>query len=110
MKTISLLRVSALLGVLALASTAFAKPLSKDIRINQAAKMGTVSLQAGSYHLVIDGNKATVQKNGKTIAESTGRWEDRDDKSPYDSVLLGEDGQVREVRFSGKNRVFVFSE
>jgi len=44
------------------------------------------------------------------VAESEGRWEDRDTKSNYDAVLLGENGQVKEVRFSGQKRVFVFSE
>jgi len=34
--------------------------------------------------------------------------EDRDTKSSYDAVLLGENGQVKEVRFSGQKRVFVF--
>ncbi|HUI75453.1 MAG TPA: hypothetical protein VLX32_10925 [Candidatus Acidoferrum sp.] len=110
MKINSIFRISALLAVLALAATAFAKPVSKTISITQTAKVGTVSLDAGSYRFVIDGNKATVEKDGHKIAESTGRWEDRDSKSQYDSVLLGADGHVQEVRFSGKNRVFVFSE
>jgi hypothetical protein len=51
-----------------------------------------------------------VQKGKSLVAESEGRWEDRDAKSSYDAVLLGEDGQVKEVRFSGQKRVFVFSE
>ena len=38
------------------------------------------------------------------------RWEDRDAPARYTSVLLGADGQVREVRFEGQKRVFVFSE
>jgi hypothetical protein len=44
------------------------------------------------------------------VAESEGRWEDRDAKSVYDAVLLNDKGQVTEVRFSGQKRVFVFSE
>jgi hypothetical protein len=51
-----------------------------------------------------------VQKGKSVVAESEGRWEDRDAKSNYDAVLLGENGQVKEVRFSGQKRVFVFSE
>ena len=35
---------------------------------------------------------------------------ERSAKSVYDSLLLGENGQVREVRFAGQTRVFVFSE
>jgi hypothetical protein len=51
-----------------------------------------------------------VQKGNQVLAETEGRWEDRATKSSNDSVLIGENGQVKEVRFSGKTRVFVFSE
>jgi hypothetical protein len=110
MKSNSLLRSLALLAVTALAVPVFAKPVSKVINITQSAKVGKADLQAGEYRLLIDGTKATVQKGKSVVAESEGRWEDRDTKSNYDAVLLGENGQVKEVRFSGQKRVFVFSE
>lgn len=110
MKFNSFLRSVALLAVAALAVPVFAKPVSKTINITQTAKVGKADLQAGEYRLLIDGNKATVQKGKSVVAESEGRWEDRDTKSNYDAVLLGENGQVKEVRFSGQKRVFVFSE
>ncbi len=107
----SFLRSAALLATLTAASVpAFSKPVAKTINISQNAKLGKADLQAGEYRLLIDGNKATVAKNGSTVAESEGRWEDREAKSNYDAVLLGENGQVKEVRFSGQKRVFVFSE
>jgi hypothetical protein len=111
MKIQSLLR-SAALGAALVASTvpAFSKPLAKTINISQNAKVGKADLQAGEYRLLIDGNKATIVKNKTTVAESEGRWEDRDAKSSYDAVLLGENGQVKEVRFSGQKRVFILSE
>jgi hypothetical protein len=110
MKTNLFLRSIALLAVIALAVPTFAKPFAKTINIAQAAKLGKTELKAGEYRLQIDGNKATVQKGGQAVAESEGRWEDRSNKSPYDSVLLNENGQVLEVRFAGQSRVFVFSE
>ena len=110
MKNSSFFRCMALLAALALAAPLFAKPVSKTINLNQTAKVGKAELQAGEYHLLIDGNKATVQKGGKVVAESEGRWEDRSAKSMYDSLLISENGQVKEVRFSGQSRVFVFSE
>ena len=99
-----------MLAVVALAVPVIAKPVNKTINIPQAAKFGKADLQAGEYRLLIDGNKATVEKGRRVVAESEGRWEDRDSKSNYDAVLLGENGQVKEVRFSGQKRVFVFSE
>jgi hypothetical protein len=111
MKIQSFIRSAALVAALAAATMpAFSKPVAKTINISQNAKFGKADLQAGEYRLLIDGTKATVIKNKKSVAESEGRWEDRDVKSQYDAVLLGENGQVKEVRFSGEKRVFVFSE
>jgi hypothetical protein len=110
MKSNSFFRSIALLAAIALAVPVFAKPISKNINIGQAAKVGKADLKAGEYRLLIDGTKATLQLSNKTVAESEGRWEDRDTKSQYDAVLLSENGQVKEVRFSGQKRVFVFSE
>jgi hypothetical protein len=110
MKTNSFFRNIALLAAMALAIPAFAKPFSKTINIAQAAKLGKSELKAGEYRLQIEGTKATVQKGKEVVAESEGRWEDRSTKPNYDSVLLSETGQVKEVRFAGQTRVFVFSE
>jgi hypothetical protein len=110
MKTNSFVRNVALLAAIALAVPAFAKPFTKTISFSQAAKLGKSELKAGEYRLEIEGTKATVQKGKQVVAESEGRWEDRSAKSAYDSILLGENGQVREVRFAGQTRVFVFSE
>ena len=110
MKTNSFVRSMVLLAALALAVSAFAKPFAKTINISQTAKLGKSELKAGEYRLEIDGNKAVVQKGRQVVAESEGRWEERNAKSVYDSLLLGENGQVREVRFAGQTRVFVFSE
>ena len=110
MKNSFFFRCIALLAAITLAVPAFAKPFSKNINLAQNAKLGKAELRAGEYRLLIDGNKATVRKDGKVIAESEGRWEDRSAKSSYDSVLISENGQVKEVRFSGQSRVFVFSE
>ena len=110
MKSNSFFRSIALLAIVALAVPAFAKPLAKTISIPQAAKLGKADLKAGEYRLLIDGNKATVQLGKRVVAESEGRWEDRDTKSLYDAVLLDDAGRVKEVRFSGEKKVFVFSE
>jgi hypothetical protein len=110
MKFHSILRSAALVAALACTVPLLAKPFTKTINITQSAKVGKADLQAGEYRLQIDGNKATVQKGKQILAETEGRWEDRSTKSAYDSVLIGENGQLKEVRFSGQTRVFVFSE
>jgi len=110
MKTNSFVRTIAMLAAIALAVPAFAKPFTKTINIAQTAKVGKSELKAGEYRLQIEGNKATVQKGKDVVAESEGRWEDRSTKANYDSVLISETGQVKEVRFAGQTRVFVFNE
>jgi hypothetical protein len=110
MKLISGLRMIAVLGAVALATPVFAKPTVTTVTIAQSAKIGKADLKAGEYRLMIDGNHATLQKGRTVVAESEGRWEDRDKKADYDSLLTDEDGRVKEVRFSGKTKVFVFTE
>jgi len=109
MRSKSLLQIVALLAVGGLAVPVFAKPISKSITITRAAKIGKTNLSAGEYRLLIDGNKVTVQKGNKAVAESEGRWEERQEKANADSILVGSDGTVQEVRFAGNNRVLVLS-
>jgi hypothetical protein len=110
MKVNPILRSLALAAALASTVPLVAKPVSKTINITHSAKIGRADLQAGEYRLMIDGTKATVEKGRQVVAESEGRWEDRNTKSSFDSVLIGADGQVKEVRFAGQSRVFVFNE
>jgi hypothetical protein len=110
MKKIPIVRTMALLGVFALAAPAFAKPVMKTMNIYKTAHLGQRELLAGAYRLKIDGTTVIVEKNGKVAAEAQGRWEVRDAKSPYSSVLLDADGRIKEVRFEGEKRVLVISE
>jgi hypothetical protein len=93
MKIHSVSRIAALFVALAMVVPVFAKPFTKTINISQPAKFGKASVQAGEYQLSIDGNKATVQKGKSILAESEGRWEDRDAKSEYTAILVGENGR-----------------
>jgi hypothetical protein len=104
------LRTLVLLAVAAVAVPTFAKPTATTITIGKSAKIGKADLQAGEYKLMIDGDKATVEKGKSVVAESAGRWEDRDSKAANNTLLIGDDGRVKEVRFAGKSKVFVFNE
>ena len=50
-----------------------------------------------------------MQRDSRVVAEVEGRWEQREQRSPYNSVLLGPSGEVKEVRFSGEKRVLVLA-
>ena len=106
----SLGRTIALAAAVALAVPVFAKPITKTINITQPAKFGKIELKAGEYTLLVDGSKVTIKKGRDVLGETEGRWEERDAKSPYNSVLVGPDGAVKEVRFSGNRSVLVIAE
>src|SRR3989442_6484988 len=86
---------------------AMAKLVRKLIKMPQPAKLGASQLTAGEYRLLIDGTKVTIQKDNKLVAEVAAHWEQRGEKGRYNSVLLGANGELKEVRFAGENRVLV---
>jgi hypothetical protein len=110
MKTNSLVRTLAILAALALTVPAFAKPMAKNLPISHPVKVGQVDVKAGDYRATIDNNHLTLLNGKKVIAESEGRWEDRDAKSPYTEIVSNSDGRVLELRFEGKKSVFVLAQ
>jgi hypothetical protein len=110
MKKQSLLANLVLAGALAVAIPAFAKPMSTTLPITHNVKVGQTEIKAGDYRFLIDGNHLTVLNGKKAIAEADGRWEERDSKSQYNSVVSNADGKVIELRFEGKKTVFVIPE
>ena len=107
MKSKSLLANLVLFGALAVAVPVFAKPMSTNLPLAHNVKIGQTEVKAGDYRFLIDGNHLTIL-NGKThVAEADGRWEEREAKAQYDSVVSNADGKVIELRFEGKKSVFV---
>ena len=107
MKKHSLLANLVLAGALATAVPLFAKPMSTTLPITHNVKVGQTEVKAGDYRFLIDGNHLTILNGRKAIAEADGRWEDRDTKAQYNSVVSNGDGKVIELRFEGKKSVFV---
>jgi plastocyanin domain-containing protein len=107
MKSKSLLANLVLCGALAVAVPVFAKPMSANLPLTHNVKIGQTEVKAGDYRFLIDGNHLTILNGKKQIAEAEGRWEERDSKAQYDSVVSNGDGRVVELRFEGKKSVFV---
>ncbi len=106
----SMLRSLVLLAAVAVSIPAFAKPVSKDLPISRAVQVGKSDVQAGDYHIVINDNHLTLMKGKKTIAESDGKWEDRDQKNRYTEVVSDGSGKVTELRFAGQKSAFVLNQ
>jgi hypothetical protein len=107
MKKQSLLANLVLASALAVAVPVFAKPMSTTLPITHNVKVGQTEIKSGDYRFVIDGNHLAIMNGKKLVAESDGRWEDRDTKSQYNAVVSNADGKVIELRFEGKKSVFV---
>ena len=110
MKSKSLVRTLALVAALAISAPLFAKPVAKSLPLTRAVKVGKVDVKAGDYRAMIDDNHLTLLSGKKVIAESAGRWEARDAKSPYTGIVADGNGRVMELRFEGRSDVFVLSE
>jgi len=110
MKTNSFVRSMALLAAIALAVPAFAKPVSQNFQLSQKTLIGKSALNAGEYRFLIDGNNVTVTKGKNTLAESEGRWEEREKKYEYTELVSTTSGQLLELRFAGKKSVFVLNQ
>lgn len=110
MKNRSLLANLVLCGALAIAVPLFAKPVATTVPLTHSAKIGQTELQAGEYRFLIDGNHLTIFKGKTQMAEADGRWEDRDSKNQYTSIVSNGEGRVIELRFAGKKSVFVLTQ
>jgi hypothetical protein len=110
MKSNSLVRTLAFVAMLAISAPLFAKPVTKTLPISRAVKVGKIDVKAGDYRATIDDNHLTLLNGKKVVAESAGRWEARDIKSPYTGIVADANGRVMELRFEGKSEVFVLSE
>jgi hypothetical protein len=110
MSNYSLVRSLVLASALAISVPAFAKPIVKDLPITHSMHVGKTTIQSGDYRILIDGNHLTIQKGKEIVAESDGRWEQRDTKAPYDGIVSTADGKMLELRFGGKQSVFVLAQ
>src|SRR3974377_1027138 len=107
MKSKSLLANLVLCGALAVAVPVFAKPVSTTLPVTHAVKVGQTEIKAGDYRFLIDGNHLTILNGHKQVAEADGRWEDRNSRSDFNSIVSDSDGKLIELRFQGKKSVFV---
>ena len=106
----SLVRSLLVVLALAIAVPAFAKPVVKDLPVTHSMHIGKTTIQSGDYRIVIDGTHLTIQKGKQVVAESDGRWEDRNTKPDNDQIVSDAEGQMLELRFAGKKSVFVLAQ
>lgn len=103
----TVVRIVALLAVVAVALPALAKPITRNITVVSPARVGSTQLEVGDYQVVVDGERVTVRKGREIVAETRGRWETRETKYDRHIILVDSNKQVREIRFAGKREVLI---
>jgi polyhydroxyalkanoate synthesis regulator phasin len=86
-----------------------AKAKSTTLNIYQAVKFGDTMVKPGSYKLVIENGKATVEDGKKVIATANGKWEERNQKADATGFETT-NGEVNDVFIHGDTSVFVLNQ
>ncbi len=87
-------------------ATSAAKPKSTTLTIDSPVKFGDTTVKPGTYKLVIESDKATIE-NGKTVvASASGHWEDRKQKVESTGFETT-NGAVDSIFMHGESSAFV---
>jgi len=84
------------------------KTKSATLTIDSPVKFGSTALKPGTYRIVIDNDKATIENGNTVVASASGRWEDRKQKADSTGFETT-NGQVDDVFLHGDSSVFVLS-
>jgi hypothetical protein len=106
--------VAIFLGVCLSAAAANSRTLS----FRTAVKLNGTEMMPGFYEVdwVSHSPEATVtfKRNGQVVATVAGKWEERESKSPADSVVYSNNADgthtLKELRFGGMKQVLVFGQ
>jgi hypothetical protein len=90
------------------AGTKDSKPTTATMEFLKPVTLGGIQLKPGSYHVVADETKVTIEQNGKMVAEAPVQWKDGNQKSRYSNIVSVGD-QLKEIHFSGKMRYVVIT-
>ena len=106
---IALLLLAALMAV-PFAISAAPKPQSnqperKKIDLYDPANVDGKALAPGKYDLLIEGNKVTFERDGKTIVSAACDWKTENYKAQYDSVTTSSNHTLQDISFEGSNEV-----
>lgn len=82
------------------------KPKNATLMLDAPVKFGNTMVNAGTYKLVIENDKATIENGNKVVATVPGHWQEG--KTKADSTgFETTNGQVDEIFLHGVSNVFV---
>jgi hypothetical protein len=85
-----------------------AKPKSATLTIDSPVKFGDSMVKPGTYKIVIENEKASIENGKDVVASANGRWEDRKQKADSTGFETT-NGQVDTIFLHGDNNAFVLS-
>lgn len=104
-KTVTLLAVIALVGLVA---TSLAWAESHSFKLLRDANLNGTQLKPGLYKLQMNGDgEAVISRDGKEVAKARAEIKPLENRSSSGTVLVGANGELREIRLNGKVVVFV---
>lgn len=85
------------------------KPKNATLTLDAPVKFGSTMVKAGTYKLVIDNDKATLESNNnKEVASVAGHWQDGKQKADSTGFETT-NGQVDQIFLHGNSGAFVVS-
>jgi hypothetical protein len=102
-------RCLAILAIAVMAAPLWAATSSirKDIDITNKTEVNGKMLQPGNYELVVNGNQAKFEKNGKIVADAPCKWTPLKTTSQYDALLYNKN-MLTGIQFQGRNQAISF--
>ena len=104
-RVITVLAVVALVGLVA---TSVAAAESHSFKLLRDANLNGTQLKPGLYKLQMNGDgEAVISRDGKEVAKARAEIKPLENRRSSGTVLVGADGELREIRLNGKVVVFV---
>jgi hypothetical protein len=86
-----------------------AKPKSTTLTIDSPVKFGDTMVKPGTYKLVIDSDKATIENGKNVVASASGHWQDGKQKVEATGFETT-NGAVDTIFVHGESNTFVLGE
>jgi secreted trypsin-like serine protease len=102
-----------IIALAAMSLPALAKSNSKatiktTVDLTSTTKVGSTTLAPGHYEVVVEGNQAKFERDGKTVAEVHCTLKDLSTKAQQTEATADHD-QLTEIQVSGKTQAIEFS-
>lgn len=79
------------------------KLASASMQILNTISLGGTQIKPGTYKVIADDSKVTLEQNGKMVAQAPVVWKEGSVKAIYSNIVTIGD-QVTEIHFGGKMR------